>query len=174
MTRELSTSVDLFGNVIFDKPMGRGRPPFERTEENARKVSMLLAMGWSNSRIASVIRDPRTGKSISEPTLKRYFRSELQVRAFARDQLRARQLMLAYAAAEAGNVGAMRFFETLVEKNDLMQAEARVARSGAQKDAAPEKPERLGKKELDQQAAQDAEQRLLSQIQGEADAARRH
>ncbi|WP_168797900.1 hypothetical protein [Pacificoceanicola onchidii] len=174
MPDENSTSVDLFGNVVFAKPRTKGRPPFERTEENAHKVSMLLAMGWSNSRIASVIRDPRTGKTISEPTLKRHFRSELQTRDFARDQLRARQLMMAFSAASSGNVGAMRFFENLVEKNDLMMAETRVGRPGLGEKQAPAKQERLGKKDQDKQAAQDAEQRLLEQIQGEANATRRH
>ncbi len=68
MDRENSTSVDLFGNVAFDKSRTRGRPTFGRTGENARKVSMLLAMGWSNNRMAGVIRNPRTGKAISTPT----------------------------------------------------------------------------------------------------------
>ena len=63
---------------------------------------MLLAMGWSNDRIAGVIRDPRTGKSISVPTLKRYFRSELSVRLVARDMLVAKQLELAWAKMEGG------------------------------------------------------------------------
>lgn len=169
-----STSRDLFGNVIYDAPRTRGRPPFERTEENAHKVSMLLAMGWSNSRIASVIRDPRTGKPISEPTLKRYFRSELKVREFARDQLRAQQLMLAFKTAATGNVGAQRFFEQLVEKNDLMLAEARVGRAATEQVEPDKKPERLGKKEQDNLAAQDAEDRLMQEIQGEANASRRH
>ncbi|TRD21900.1 hypothetical protein [Palleronia caenipelagi] len=92
----------------------------------------------------------------------------------ARDQLRARQLQQAYQAAEGGNVGAMRFFDQLVEKNDLMLAEARVDRAANKQSEPAPKPERLGKKEMDKKAAQAAEQRLLEQIQGEADAARRH
>lgn len=168
MSDENSTSVDLFGNPYFEGPARRGRPPFERTEENARKVSMLLAMGWSNSRIASVIRDPRTGKSISEPTLKRHFRSELKVRDFARDQMTARQLMQAWGAAEEGNVGAMRFFDQLKDKNDLMQAEDRVRRKP------PEAPkvEKAGKKVLQQNEAQDAEDRMKAKVKKEANAAR--
>lgn len=144
--------IDLFGNPVFDKPGTRGRPPFERTEENARKVSMLLAMGWTNERIAGVIRDPRTGKSVSVPTLKRHFRAELKVRMVARDMLTARQLEQAWDKAEEGNVGAMRLFDALVQKNDIMRSAARAA---AGDDAADdEKPEQLGKKEAAKRAAE--------------------
>ncbi|MBV7408194.1 resolvase [Maritimibacter sp. DP1N21-5] len=145
--------VDLFGNPVFRVLGTRGRPPFERTDENARKVSMLLAMGWSNERIAGVIRDPRTGKSISVPTLKRYFRPELQVRLVARDMLMARQLEVAFAKAEEGNVGAMKHFLQLVEKNDLMLAAKRMADDLPDED---DKPAAVGKKEAARRAALDA------------------
>ncbi|WP_298494526.1 resolvase [uncultured Maritimibacter sp.] len=114
---------------------------------------MLLAMGWSNDRIAGVIRDPRTGKSISVPTLKRYFRSELSVRLVARDMLVAKQLELAWAKMEEGNVGAMRHFQQLVEKNDLMLAAKRMADDLPE---AEEKPVPVGKKEAARRAALDA------------------
>lgn len=145
-----AVETDLFGNPVFRVPGKRGRPAFERTEENANKVSMLLAMGWSNDRIAGVIRDPRTGKSISVPTLKRHFRAELQVRATARDMLFARQLELAWTNAEAGNVGAQRLFQQLVEKNDLALNAKRAA--DLEPDV-PVEPPKLGKKEAERQAA---------------------
>ena len=148
---------DLFGNWVYASPRKRGRPPFERTEENANRVSMLLAMGWSNDRIAGCILDPRTGKPISVPTLKRHFRAELQVREVARDQLVARQLMMAFQAAESGNVGAMRLFDQLREKNDRLLADAKLG--DRPRDAKP-KPEKLGKKELSAEQAQEAEDRL--------------
>lgn len=147
--------MNLFGDRVYQEKRKRGRPPFERTEENANKVSMLLAMGWDNTRIASVILDPRTGKPISVPTLKRHFRSELEVRLAARDQLAARELMRAWDKAEEGNVGAMRLFAQLREKNDLMLSAARFAGDHNQPDDAPdEKVEPVGKKE---QARRDAE-----------------
>lgn len=120
MSDENSTEIDLFGNEVYVIKRTRGRPKFVWTKENSLKVSMLLAMGWNNDRIATTVLDPRTGKSISVPTLKRHFRSELSARDTARDQLTARQFMLAYGAAESGNVGAMRLFDQLKEKNDLM------------------------------------------------------
>ncbi|MGV6840576.1 MAG: hypothetical protein ACWA40_10325 [Planktomarina sp.] len=159
MDHENSTSFDLFGNVVFDTPKTKGRPPFERTEENARKISMLLAMGWSNARIAGVIRDPRTGKSISVPTLKRYFRSELKVRDSARDQMMARQMMRVWEAAEGGNVGAERVFMTLLEKNDLMQAATKLDDQIQEK-----KPEAMGKKQIRAMAANTAKQKLDAEL----------
>ncbi len=162
--------LDLWGNAVYRTAGKKGRPPFERTEENSCKVSMLLAMGWSNDRIASVIRDPRTGTPISVPTLKRHFRSELKMRLVARDQMVARQLMQSWKQADKGNVGAMRFFETLRQKNDMMAAEEMMGqpRTAA---AAKAKP---GKKEVNQQAALDADAALDAELEREADGARRH
>lgn len=166
---ENSFEVDFWGNHIYSRKGKRGRPPFERTEENARKVSMLLAMGWNNARVARCIIDPRTGKHISEPTLKRYFRSELQERDFARDRLIARQLEVAAAAAfDKGNVGAMRFFNQLIEKNDLMRAEERLGSSEEPKE------EKLGKKETSARAAEEADALLMAELEREASGGKRH
>lgn len=134
--------VNLWGEPVYRTARKRGRPPFEWTEENSHKVSMLLAMGWSNDRIAGVVLDPRTGKPISGPTLKRHFRSELSVRDKARDLLLSKQLLAASNEAFAGNVGAMRFLNQLIEKNDAALASARLTRD-EQDDAASE---RRGKK----------------------------
>ncbi|MFP1646107.1 hypothetical protein [Pontitalea aquivivens] len=155
----------LWGDPVYRVKRKRGRPPFEWTEENSFKVSMLLACGWSNDRIAGTILDPRTGLKISVPTLKRYFRSELAVRDQARDQLKARQLLTAAQAAFAGNVGAMRLLEQLVEKNDRMEAEREVKKATQ----APAAADRLGKKALDKAKAADAERALLEQLTREAD-----
>jgi hypothetical protein len=141
---------DLFGNLRYAS-RGKGRPPFERTQENANKVSMLLAMGWSNSRIAGCILDPRTGKPISEPTLKRHFRSELQLRDVARDQLTAKRLMQVVEATDAGNVGAMRLLGQLIEKNDMMLAASQIRKA---QDSTGNK-RKLGKKEQAQRAAEE-------------------
>lgn len=134
--------VDLFGNVRFAVARTRGRPPFEWTEENSRKVSMLLAMGWTNERIATCVLDPRTGKPISLATLKRHFRAELKIRDVARDHLTAKRLMEVNAAAEKGNVGAMRLREKMIEKNDLALAAARIADAQAGEKAPPGKKAR--------------------------------
>lgn len=154
----------LFGDPVYRVKRKQGRPPFEWTQENANKVSMLLACGWSNDRIAGVVLDPRTGKPISVPTLKRYFRSELMVRDQARDMLRARQLMAAAEQAFKGNVGAQRLLDQLVAKNDASLES--MMPQGRRPAAAPPK----GKKELSADKAEAAERAL----EAEAASARQH
>lgn len=134
----------LWGDPVYRYGSAKGRPPFEWTQENSHKVSMLLALGWSNDRIAGVVLDPRTGKPISTPTLKRHFRSELAVRDQARDQLFAKQLMAAAEPAFDGNVGAQKFLQALIEKNDAALLDQK-RRSAPQKPKEPE-PAAIGKK----------------------------
>lgn len=151
----------LWGDPIYRNAAKRGRPAFEWTQENSHKVSMLLAMGWTNERIAGTILDPRSGKPISTPTLKRHFRSELDVRDQARDQLMAKQLMAAAGQAFSGNVGAQRFLQALIERNDMALLDHRHSKKGGKKsEAAPDAPaplanDRLGKKAARLVAAQD-------------------
>lgn len=155
----------LFGDPVYRVKRTKGRPPFEWTEENSHKVSMLLACGWNNERIAGVVLDPRTGKPISVPTLKRHFRAELQIRDHARDMLRAKQLMAAADQAFKGNVGAQRLLDQLVAKND---ATLQGAMPADRKSAAKAPPK--GKKEISADKAADAERRLRE----EAERARQH
>ncbi|MFV1573713.1 hypothetical protein VXL47_12230 [Phaeobacter sp. JH20_30] len=150
---EKPDAVDLFGNVVYSKKGKRGRPPFEWTQENSNKISMLLSLGWSNSRIAACVLDPRTGKAISEPTLKRYFRSELFERNAMADRAEARRFERVWLAAEAGNIGAERLLGQMIEKSALMglgrkfDGEAKPQTKSDQK---------LGKKEAARQAAHES------------------
>lgn len=154
---------NLFGEVWLAANKRRGRPAFEWTEENSNKVSMLLAAGWSNDRIAGVILDPRTGKSISVPTLKRHFRSELQIRDAARDRLEAERLMRVWTQAQSGNVGAERLFVQLLEKNDRMESERAFA-AKAKEQPSP----KVGKKVVDERKALDADEALMAELEFEA------
>ncbi|WP_197716292.1 hypothetical protein [Tritonibacter mobilis] len=157
--QENPDGLDLFGNPVFTTKGKRGRPKFQWTEENSRKVSMLLGLGWSNSRIASCVVDPRTGNAISEPTLKRYFRSELSERNRMRDRLDARRFERTWDAAEGGNIGAERLLMQMIDKNDLMGAGRRLDDAQSGKDADKSgKEQKLGKKEAAQQAAHESAQ----------------
>lgn len=156
----------LWGDPVYRSSRGKGRPPFEWTQENSFKVSMLLAAGWNNERISKTVLDPRTGRPISIPTLKRYFRAELSARDHARDQLTAKQLLVAAESAFAGNVGAMRLLVQLMERNDRMQAERAV--SDAPAASKPQAADRLGKKAMDRLNAQTAEADLMSELEAEA------
>lgn len=146
---------DLFGNPVDEKTGKPGRPRKEATLEDRNKVKMLLAVGWSNERIASVLH-------MSLPTFRRLFFQELKFRAVARDMLDARRLELAVGAAAAGNVGAMRQVDRLLELFDRMEAERAYA---GKKDKQPEPvKEKLGKKMLDEKLALDADAALTAEL----------
>lgn len=103
---------------------------------------MLLALGWSNERIANAIH-------CSVPTLRKHYFSELKRRDMQRDRFDAWRLEKVMEQAEAGNVGAQRLLNQMVEKNDMMLAAARMRDAGGDDDEA-----RLGKKERARREAQ--------------------
>lgn len=149
---------DLFGNPVRPGKGKRGRPRFEVTERNLNKVKLLLAAGWSNDRIAAAI-------DCSLATLKRYFRAELAERDLARDRLEAERMMVAAEAAMQGNVGAMRVFQQLLDRNDRMQVERELGQVPVAKAQAADRP---GKKALLANQAKDAEAALLAELELEA------
>lgn len=125
---------------------------------------MLVAIGWTNPRIAATI-------GITLPTLHRYYFYEIGQRDTARDQLEARRLELAWEMAESGNVGAMREFAKLLDRNDRMEIE----RSLGSKPAADDQPaDRPGKKAIDEQRAHAADADLMAELEAEATNARLH
>lgn len=129
----------------------RGRPPHVPDAKSFNKVKMLLAFGWSNSRIANALH-------ITEPTLRRHYFSVLKVRAIARDALDARRAEILWEQVEKGNVGAMRQFAKLLEDNDQMRRAATV-REDEDEDEVPPEPKRkgyIGKKDLAVEVAQTA------------------
>jgi hypothetical protein len=105
---------DLFGDPVAANFGGRGRPEHLPTQQNRNRVSMLVGLGWSNERIAGAM-------LISLPTLRKHYFSELKLRGVARDRLDARLAMKLWQQVEGGNVGAMREFQKLLDRNDLMQ-----------------------------------------------------
>jgi len=104
---------DLFGDPVPDNWGGRGRPQHIPTQDNRNKVSMLLAFGWANERIAAAL-------AITLPTLRKHYFSQLKFRAEQRDRMDAALSLRLWQEAMAGNVAAMKEFRALVEKNDLM------------------------------------------------------
>lgn len=139
----MAGNFDLFGDPVPEGRGGRGRPQHVPTNENRRRVSMLLALGWSNERIAGALR-------ITLPTFRRHYFSELKYREVARDRLDMRRVELLWAEVEKGNVAAMKHLDRFLERNDMMLYGRS---SGAPAKAAP-KPPKLGKKEAAAAAAQ--------------------
>lgn len=155
---------DLFGNPVEAGTGKPGRPRKEATPEDRNKVKLLLAVGWSNERIASVLH-------MSLPTFRRNFFQELKFRLVARDMLDARRLELAMGSALGGNVGAMRQVDRLLERFDQMEAERAYAASAKDK---AEPKEKLGKKVLDDKLALDADAALMKELELETKQNVRH
>lgn len=150
---------DLFGNPVRAGKGQRGRPAFEVTERNLNKVKLLLALGWSNDRIANAI-------ECSAATLKRHFRAELRARDQMRDRLEAERIMQVAEQAGAGNVGAHRVLGTLIDRNDRMNAERLLAQQP--------KSDKVGKKEQRAHAALDADAELEAELLRETQGLARH
>ena len=153
---------DLFGHRIPEWRGKRGRPPYERTEQDANQIKLLLALGWSITRMANAI-------SVSPATLKRYFRAELKVRDAMRDRLDARRFMIAMEQANAGNIAALRELGNMIEKNDRMEIERQLGdQSKKAGKAGEDASEPKGKKLSDRQKALDADADLMAELEQEA------
>lgn len=135
---------DLFGDPVRQSNGRRGRPKHVATQENRNKVIVLLAMGWSNERIAKALH-------CSLPTLRTYYFSELKARDIQRDRFDAHRLMVTLEQANKGNVGAMRLLNQMVEKNDLMLTTGQITDAQKKRSA---KPETEGKKAQERLAAE--------------------
>jgi len=127
---------------------------------------MLVALGWTNPRIAAAI-------GITLPTLHKHYFYELRQREVARDRLELRRLELAWELAEKGNVGAFKEFGKLLERNDRMEMERKLSQEPASERPAPSS-ERVGKKVVDQQRAIEADADLMAELEREAQGNARH
>ncbi|MAQ82239.1 MAG: hypothetical protein CMH12_03290 [Maritimibacter sp.] len=136
---------DLFGDPVVLPNGKRGRPKHRPSQKLRDKVLMLLALGWRNERIANAI-------GVTQPTLRKHYGSELKLRQIQRDRLDAWRFEKVVHQAEAGNVGALRLLQQMLEKNDAMEASASL--TGDQERG--EKTEKLGKKEAANRAAERA------------------
>jgi hypothetical protein len=135
---------DLFGDPVPSNWGRRGRPEHIPTQQNRNRVSMLVALGWSNGRIAAAI-------YVTQPTLRKHYFSELKFREAARDRLEAGVAMKLWEGVQAGSVSAIRAFREFIDRNDLMLYGHTAKPAGSAK---PAKPEKLGKKEAAARAAQ--------------------
>lgn len=157
----MAEEFDLFGMPILPRGETRGRPQHVASLENRNRVNMLLALGWSNERIAAAL-------CITPPTLRRHYFSELKYREVARDRLNMRRAEQFWREAEKGNVGAMKAFGEFLKTSDLMEFG-----QTTRPPAATPKPEKLGKKEAALAAAKQPDAasplgQLMAQRQGRA------
>jgi hypothetical protein len=146
----VDANFDLFGNPVRAGKGRPGRPRFEATEKDRNKVKLLLALGWSNERVANAI-----GASLA--SLKRYFRAELKVRGAMRDRLDARRLELAMEMANDRNVAALKELGKMIERSDMARLNDRFSRRHRAGDdgEAPDPKPPLGKRAAALEAAKE-------------------
>lgn len=140
----MAENFDLLGDPIPENWGKRGRPQHIATQKNRSKVMMLLAMGWSNERIAQAL-------GITAPTLRKNYFRELKVREDARARLDGALADRLWTKAMGGSVAALKEFRKLMERNDLMLGQHQFYHPQPEQ---KKKDPKLGKKE---QAALDAE-----------------
>jgi hypothetical protein len=151
---------DLFGDPVPANWGQRGRPEHIPTQQNRNRVSMLVALGWSNSRIAAEL-------YVTVPTLRKHYFSELHHRKVARDRLEANIAMKLWDGVKAGSVPAIKEFRAFLDRNDRMEIEREMgSKPPAASDGA--RPARVGKKLVDQQRAIDADAELMAELEQEA------
>lgn len=153
----MSEIFDLFGDPVPANWGQRGRPEHIPTQQNRNRVSMLVALGWSNPRIAAAM-------FVTLPTLRKHYFSELKYREVARDRLNANLATKLWSLFMDGNVGAAREFRKFMEVNDRMELE----RSMGAPPADNRPTERVGKKQLDARLAADADADLMAELEQEA------
>lgn len=150
---------DLFGDPVPENWGRRGRPQHIPTRENINKVTMLVALGWGNERIASSM-------DITLPTFrKHYFSLVKRLRSTARDRLDASFAMHLWKQVQEGNVGALRLWMLFMDRNDRMEVERTM---GSDTPDLPAPQLRLGKKMADEQRAVDADAELTDELDQEA------
>lgn len=147
---------DLFGDPVPANHGGRGRPAHLPTQENRNKVTLLLALGWSNSRIAHAL-------SVTEPTLRKHYFSLLKFRDEQRDRMDAAIAAALWKQFQDGSTAAGKAFTEFVARNDRMEVERQMA-------ASPDRSqgERMGKKQMDERRAFDADADLTAELEQEA------
>lgn len=122
---------------------------------------MLVALGWSNKRIAAAL-------YVTLPTLRKHYFSELKFRDVARDRLNSTMACKLWGLFMAGNVAAGKEFRSFLEINDRMEFETAMGSPAGDKTGLPE---RVGKKVLDERRAADADADLMAELEQEATSA---
>ena len=119
-----------------------GKPPHVPTPENRSKVRFLAGMSTAHYRIAEII-------GISQPTLRSYYATDLQVGAL---DVHAENLARLHDAAAKGNVAAIKALDAIINRKvqgDAAEEFERGAPTAADNSVEP----RLGKKERAARAA---------------------
>ena len=139
---------DLFGDPILPRKEGRGRPEHSWSLANSNKVLLAFARGLSAKQAATAI-------GVSVPTLRKHYSSELAHREAAALRFEMVQLNRLNETAKGGSVAAEKELARRLEKARLADLSDRVSQH-----ARPPAPERVGKKQMAQQAAEEVRGRF--------------
>ena len=140
----MAQNLDLLGDPIPENWGGRGRPAHIPTAENSNKVMVLLAMDWSEEKIAAAL-------GITKPTLRKHYFRQLKVRDEARARLESAMVYSLATKAVTGDVPAYREVSRAMEKADMKREHQAFQATPV----AESRPGRLGKKEERQAAAEE-------------------
>lgn len=130
---------DLFGAPVPEGWGKRGRPAHLVTDEKRSLVKVLLALEWTEPRIAAAL-------LCTDKTLRKHYSRELAVRDQARAHADAKIISGFWEQGQKGNVGALKQLFALFEKHDIKKLAQVVTRRG-------DKDEARGKKEMQRDAA---------------------
>lgn len=133
---------DLLGDPIPEGHGRRGRPPHIPTDENRRKVMVLMAFDKNEEQIAAAL-------SITPPTLRKHYFRELRSRLEARHRLDGKLLAALLTEVDKGNVSAIDKMFKRLDRHDL-------ATGSASRPSKETKAPKKGKKETAIEAAHTA------------------
>jgi hypothetical protein len=160
----LSQKFDLLGHPVPDNHGKVGRDGHVPTPEMAMKITALLAITSNKKAIAR-----KLGLSVYILNTHYLNRGPLkEQQRIALEDSRHRNLLRLETAADAGNVSAMKELEKIYA---TMEAE-QIERDLGERNSPRQAPSKLGKKEIDEQAALDADASLMAEIEEEADGQR--
>lgn len=148
---------DLFGHPVRPRKGERGRPRKMLTAEDLDMLEAAQTMGVAPREIAKTL-------GIGYSTLKRNFGPLLTAAARKPTLLKLALRAKVTREALAGNMAAARLLRQMIQEDELVSAEARVARD-VDGDAGRRN---LGKKELSEIDAEEAELSLTAEIEAEA------
>lgn len=103
---------DLLGDPVPEGMGRRGRPPHLVTEENRRKVILLMALDKNEDQIAAAL-------SITPPTLRKHYFRELKARLEARQRVEGKLMIALDREIAKGNVSAIDKMLKLLDRHDM-------------------------------------------------------
>lgn len=137
--------LDGFWGPVWVRGGRQGRPEHIPTDINRRKIVLRLALGWTLQRIADNL-------GMSMKTMRKHYSQQMALRDVALDRIRGARIDVIFDETMKGNMVAVKELGKVIEKIEA----ATFGMGPAERDEAPARAARIGKKDAAQLAAQDA------------------